>query len=242
MYDIYLDRILLPVSPSQIQLKVKNQNKTLMLINEGEINIAKKAGLSDISFKALLPNSQYPFARYENGFKSANFHLEHLQKLKTDQIPFQFIVARAFPNGKTTVNFDEENPFVFNKYSLYSTNIKVTLEDYTINEDAKNGFDMEVDVKLKQFRPYGTKTVQIIESPPQAAAQGEPPTAIIQPERPAETAPQTKIYTIVKGDTLWAIAKKYYNNGNDYNKIFEANRDKISNPNRIYPGQVITIP
>jgi nucleoid-associated protein YgaU len=38
------------------------------------------------------------------------------------------------------------------------------------------------------------------------------------------------------GDTLWAIAKKYYGNGAQYTKIYNANRDKIKNPNLIYPG------
>jgi len=70
----------------------------------------------------------------------------------------------------------------------------------------------------------------------------DPPKAIIQQDRPAETAPQVKNYTAAAGDTLWAIAKKYYNNGNDYTKIYEANKDKVSNPNLIYPGQELIIP
>jgi nucleoid-associated protein YgaU len=49
-------------------------------------------------------------------------------------------------------------------------------------------------------------------------------------------------YTVVKGDTLWAIAKKYYGSGSQYTKIYNANTDKISNPNKIYVGQVLTIP
>ena len=36
--------------------------------------------------------------------------------------------------------------------------------------------------------------------------------------------------------------KKYYGKGNQYTKIYNANRDKIKNPNLIYPGQVLTIP
>ena len=45
-----------------------------------------------------------------------------------------------------------------------------------------------------------------------------------------------------KADTLWAIAKKYYGSGSQYTKIYNANKDKIKNPNLIYPGQVIKIP
>ncbi len=49
-------------------------------------------------------------------------------------------------------------------------------------------------------------------------------------------------YVIEKGDTLSAIAKKYYGNANDYPKIFEANREVIKDPNLIFPGQKIRIP
>ncbi len=45
------------------------------------------------------------------------------------------------------------------------------------------------------------------------------------------------------GDCLWNIAKKYYNNGSEYKKIYEANKELIGgNPNLIYAGQVLTLP
>lgn len=55
-------------------------------------------------------------------------------------------------------------------------------------------------------------------------------------------APITRTYTVVKGDSLWSIAKKMYGNGAKYTTIFEANKDKIKNPSLIYVGQVLTIP
>ena len=61
-------------------------------------------------------------------------------------------------------------------------------------------------------------------------------------ERDASTAPTAKTYTVKAGDSLWAIAAKYYGKGAEYSKIASANTDKISNPNLIYPGQVLTIP
>ena len=60
-----------------------------------------------------------------------------------------------------------------------------------------------------------------------------------KPEEPEEKA---EIYEIVGGDTLGAIAKRYYGNASKYTKIFEANKDIISDPNKIYPGQKIRIP
>ena len=60
-----------------------------------------------------------------------------------------------------------------------------------------------------------------------------------KPEEPEEKA---EIYEIVSGDTLGAIAKRYYGKASAYMKIFEANRDIIDDPNKIYPGQKIRIP
>ena len=55
------------------------------------------------------------------------------------------------------------------------------------------------------------------------------------------TSTENKKYHVVqKGDTLWAIAKKYYGNGNQYSKIVQANN--IKNPDLIYPGQKLLIP
>lgn len=74
------------------------------------------------------------------------------------------------------------------------------------------------------------------------AAKKKKATVSVKKERDASTAPKTKTYTVKKGDTLWAIASKYYGSGAQYTKIYKANTDKISNPNLIYPGQVFTIP
>lgn len=56
----------------------------------------------------------------------------------------------------------------------------------------------------------------------------------------AEIVEQT--YTIGKGDTLSKIAKEHYGSANAWKQIFEANRDTIEDPDRIFPGQVIKLP
>lgn len=216
MYYIYLGKdVLLPVAPESLKMKIGGKNKTMTLINDGEINLLKNAGLTDISFEVMLPQiQQYPFAIYKNGFKTASYFLEKFEKLKNSLEPFQFIISRITPDGK----------------NLYSTDIKVSLEDYTITTKAKNGLDEYVSINLKQYREYSTKTVAI------TIKQARPkPVAVVVSTRPAPTAPTTRSYTVVRGDCLWNIAKKYYGNGNKYTTIYNANRDKIKNPNLIYP-------
>ena len=55
-------------------------------------------------------------------------------------------------------------------------------------------------------------------------------------------APASRYYTIQSGDTLSKIAKEHYGDANAYTKIFDANREVIGDPDKIYPGQQIRIP
>lgn len=223
-YDFYLSKCLLPIAPSKLEVKINSANKTVTLIDEGEINILKTAELTDIEFECRIPQEKYPFAVYKSGFKGADYFLDYFESLKAEKKPFQFIVCRQRPNGKR----------------LFDTNIKVSMEDYKVTEDAKNGFDLLVKIKLKQWRDYGTKTVNI-------SFTMQKPKASVEPKREATTSPAptstAKTYTVVKGDCLWNIAKKFYGNGSKYTVIYNANRGVIGgNPNLIYPGQVLTIP
>jgi uncharacterized protein YidB (DUF937 family) len=68
------------------------------------------------------------------------------------------------------------------------------------------------------------------------------PSAAPQAAPTAEPQAQARTYTVVSGDTLSKIAKHYYGNANDWPKIFDANRDILSNPDRINIGQVLKIP
>lgn len=58
----------------------------------------------------------------------------------------------------------------------------------------------------------------------------------------ASSAPAAQFYTVKKGDTLSKIAKEAYGNAMKYPVIFEANRPMLSDPDKIYPGQVLRIP
>lgn len=55
-------------------------------------------------------------------------------------------------------------------------------------------------------------------------------------------AGEPTFHTVEKGDTLWAVAQKALGNGARYPEIFEANKPMLSDPDKIYPGQVLRIP
>ncbi len=62
------------------------------------------------------------------------------------------------------------------------------------------------------------------------------------PAAPVEEVSKDQFYEIKSGDTLGAISKQFYGKSSQYMRIFEANREIISDPNKIHPGQKIRIP
>lgn len=220
-YKMYLDGVLMPVTPSKVKVKINNQNKTLVLISGEEINILKDAKLTDVSFDLLLPQLSYPFTNGEA--QGADYYLSLFERLKKNKEPFQWILSRSRPNGD----------------ALPYSNLTVGMEDYQITDDANEGFDLTVSVKLRQYRAFGTKTVQITPS----ATPGQPASATVQePPRSTASAPKNAAYTVKSGDCLWNIAKKQLGDGSRWKEIYELNKDKIKNPNLIYPDQELTLP
>lgn len=227
MYNFFMDGVQFPVAPPELSTKINGRNETIVLMNDGEVNVIKKPGLTDIEFEVLLPNVKYPFAVYTNGFQPATFYLEKLEKLKIDDKPFQFIVNRMMPNGNL----------------LFDTNMTVTIEDYEIMESAENGFDVTVRISLKQYKAYGNK--RIVTKPTTASSNASNTSnttttqkAVVEQTRPT-TKETPKTHTVKSGETLWAIAKKYLGDGSKYTELAKIN--KISNPNVIKIGQVIKL-
>ncbi|MBY2444023.1 LysM peptidoglycan-binding domain-containing protein [Clostridioides difficile] len=227
-YDFYLDGVQLPIAPPKLEIKVTNKNKTVDLINTGEVNILKKEGLSEISFEAEFTHNKLPF--YRGTFKDVQFFLSKLELLKTDCKPFQFIVSREM-GGKV----------------LFNTNRKVSLEEYNIVEDAENGSDFKVAIKLKQYRDYSTR--KLVLAPPKSNDAGRP-SVKIEPKRvDSVNAPSGKTYTVKSGDSLWSICQKQLGNGSLYKKVYELNKSMMDKANKgkkvpkytIYKGQVLKL-
>ncbi|WP_281692975.1 LysM peptidoglycan-binding domain-containing protein [Agathobaculum desmolans] len=234
MYQFYMDDMLLPVTPGAMTLKVANQNKTVTLINEGEINILKLPGLSKISFNALLPNKEYPFAQYESGFQNAHYYMDKLELLKTKCLPFQFQVIRTDDRGEMLMD---------------SLDMQVSLEEYELEENAEEyEFDVMAKIELKQYKTYGTKTIEFKKTETTTEAT-------VTEKRDTSTAPKTTGgYTVVSGDNLWDIARVKLGDGSRMDEIYELNKDTIeaavkkygrsssSNGWWIYPGTVLQLP
>ncbi|MBO5704550.1 MAG: LysM peptidoglycan-binding domain-containing protein [Alphaproteobacteria bacterium] len=217
MYTFWIGTMPLPITPGQLEIKTPSKNKTVTLINEGEVSLLKKSGLKEISFKALLPQTKYPFANYNLGAYDATAFIVALKTLDASKIPFPFVVTRMTPKGKP----------------LFFTSMMVTLEDYTLDEDSENGLDVILNITLKEYKYYGTTIFKEV-----VDAEGR---KAMETTKTRDTASKVipKTYTVKKGDTLWAIAKKELGDGQKYKDLAKLNN--ISNPNKIQIGQVIRL-
>jgi nucleoid-associated protein YgaU len=112
--------------------------------------------------------------------------------------------------------------------NLHVENDKLFIRGTAPSEEAKNA----IWDQIKLVDPnYSDLTADItVEAPQQrAAAVGG-----------AETGGQT--YTVKSGDTLSKISQQFYGSSNEYMRIYYANRDKLSDPDKIQPGQQLVIP
>jgi len=213
-YFFFMDKTLLPVAPPKMQIKLNNKNKTVNLINDGEVNILKSPGLTEVSFEVLLPNAQYPFANYFMGFQASDHFLNLFNRWKVNFNPFQFIVCRM------NHNYD----------FLFDTNLKVAMEDYEIIEDANNGSDVIASIRLKQYKPYATKTLDV-----KTNKDGTKTATIKTARETTKEIPQ--IHKVIAGQTLWQICKAKLGDGSRWQEIAKLNN--ITNPNALNVGQVI---
>jgi nucleoid-associated protein YgaU len=108
--------------------------------------------------------------------------------------------------------------------NLHEDGGKLIVRGVAPSQDAKN----RVWDQIKLVNPNQDDIMADIRVEP--AAQG-------QAQRAA-----ARTYTVQSGDTLSKISKQFYGDSNKYMRIFEANKDKLKDPDRIQPGQVLVIP
>jgi len=203
----------MPVTPATFKLRYRGKNERTALINGGEMTHIRHGEHAQIGFELSLPRKRYPFARYERGFVQPERFLEHFLHLREARRPFRFILSRQAQSGILLAN----------------TNMRVTLESFDVVESAKDGDDLLVSMNLREFREFATKRI-------------DENKMVQRPAREADEPPFEATHTVVRGDNLWNLARRYLGSGQRYPEIFALNRDQIQHPNLIFPGQVLRLP
>lgn len=229
-YYFYLGDTQLPVPPSKMDIKIGNRNRTVSLIDNGEINIIKSPGLKTIRFNALLPNNVYPFADYSQSltgmavsaflgnsfsYQSADTFITAFQAAKDAQTPVRLIITRLGANFSL----------------LFDTNLLVTIEDCTMQEDAKQGTDVVMALTLKEYRPYGTKEVEVTTD-----ENGNQTVTVKNPRTTDRTVP--KVWNITREKSVLEAVKLASGGSLNWRQV--ANINGMYNPSAVLKnGQVL---
>ena len=217
-----------PITPGELTISNGSNNKTVTLINEGEVNILHSPSLIEVEFEARFPTRKYPYSTNPDAIKS---YMEVFTKLKEEKQPFRFLVARTNRAERSTGG----------------TNLLVSLEELETSENADEGDDVIISFKLKQYKEYGVVKLRKSNAPTTTSTSNTK-----RDNSSKNTGQQT--YTVKSGDCLWNIAKAAYEDGSVWKKIYEANKTVIEDTAKkygrnssqeghwIYPGTKLIIP
>jgi len=221
-FDYDNETIRLPVNPEKFTIKMGQDHTTKNVIGLGAIDLLGDIKLQEIEFDVELPCQKQTYITTKNQFKGPNFYLEKFDFYRKEKKPIRFVVTRDYQEAK----------------DLNNISILVTIKDLQVDEEAQEEGDLKVNIKLIEYKPYSSKTVNIV------IKQNKPTTVkkTSNSNKRQEKTPKSQTYTVKSGDCLWNIAKKFYGDGSKYTKIYNANKSKIKNPSLIYPGQKLTIP
>ena len=199
--EIYLgtddDKIRFPVVPPSIGVNRSNNIDAESVIKLGEVPIFNGTSLKTIELTSFFPNQEYSFCDYTGFMKPYEFS-DKIQKWMYEGKPLRIIVT--------------DSP----------TNMQCLIQQFdTVEQDGTR--DLYFTLNLLEYRPV---EVPNLSSSNTSSNSNNTQNTSRPNEVNTNSNNQQKTHKVVKGDTLYDIAKKYYGNGNLYPKIKEANKTK----------------
>ena len=218
--EIYLgtdnDKIRFPVVPSSIGVNRSNNIDTQAVIKLGEVPIFNGTSLKTIELTSFFPNQEYSFCDYTGFMKPYEFS-DKIQKWMYEGKPLRIIVT--------------DSP----------TNMQCLIQQFdTVEQDGTR--DLYFTLNLIEYRPI--EVPDLSNNNQSSSSNNSQNTSRPSENNDSSNSNQQKIHKVVKGDSLWAIAQKYYGKGSLYPKIKEANKTKypsLAKNNIIYPNWELII-
>lgn len=219
MYKMYIgiqngeEGFIIPVLPEKIEINEDGDNKTYDVINLGEVSKINSPKLTEINFESYFPLNNGPYVSSEQVFEPS-FYITKIKEWREKKQKLRFILV----GGQLEIN------------DLF------TIESFKYEEHGGEIGDIYYSIELKRYKNHVARKVVIVNNNLSKANSNKVKTKSIR----NTDNKKVKTYTVVNGDTLWHISKKFLGDGNRYKEIAKLNN--ISNPNLIYVGQVLKLP
>jgi LysM repeat protein len=203
----------LPVNPEEMNKSSVQAIEKYEILKLGQIAVPTHMELTKYSFEAEFPHEPKHYVETPENFKEADFYLNLFTKWRNELAPVRFIASNGIGDDINTL---------------------VLIEEVEEVEKAGEEGDKYVSFSLLGYKEFGKKVAVVKTSQTKATKKNLSVT---------KTNPKsTGSHVVRSGDTLWAIAKKYYGDGSQYTKIYNANKTLIKNPSLIKTGWKLVIP
>ena len=211
--------IRLPVIPTEFERVIGADYETNNIIGLGDVATFNSNGLAQLSLSSFFPNKEYSFNEYSNVPKPYDM-VSHFKDWKN-----KGTIVRVILTG-TDIN-----------QGMYITNFSYGERDGT--------GDVYYTIDLLECRPVIVPVINETSSNTQNTNRTDDTENNTNNNSSDTNTSTQKTHKVVKGDSLWAIAQKYYGKGSDYPKIKEANKSKypsLAKSNVIYTNMELIIP
>ena len=206
--------LILPVNPENITPSRSANNDDIDIIGLGKATRKGEPGVTGFTIESFFPG---PKSYFYTGVRPKSA-VEFINEIwETENINNN--VAKITITGI---------PIPINMYFV--------IENFEYDHRAGEEEDIYYTLEIKKYIPYGVKLIETKAINNTNVRVASTNIEVVQ----SSNAQQT--YSVKSGDSLFAITKKYTGSDNRWKELYELNKDKIKNPNLIYPNQKLTIP
>lgn len=259
-YQIWLEangqKLLLPVNPEKFDVKVNGNIQSVTIAELGEVLSPQAPKATVISFSSFFPAVSFTGCQYATAETTPSSVGDYNGDGKVD---VRDMAAKARAEAKLgsspVVSVASENtmkviPHFCINFILSAMKSKkpvklcitkcdivryMLVDSFSYAEGGLAVGDCSYSITFREYRTVTIKKIDVNKQTGKATVNSTP--------KRVSTAVKPKTYTVRSGDTIYAVAKKYYGDIADYRKIYEANKKQIgSNPNRIKAGMVLNLP
>ena len=244
-YNAEKNKIKFPVLPDKIMVKNGGQNTSVNIVGLGEITIRRDRKAFAYSFSSFLPAKSFP------GINTSCVVTTKKVKTKKKKKTKEKTEINDAPKPRTIIkkinSWKEKRKPVHFIITGGLVDCYCTIENFNYEEAGGDVGTYQFSIELKEYREVEVRKIKK-KKKKKGSKTGKGSKKKKSHTTKKKTSKRTNskavpdTYIVKKGDCLWNLAKKFYGDAAKHTKIYNANKKVIgSNPNKIYPGQVLKI-